>query len=198
MNEDSIRRRDSLKRALAFSLSGGGLIAPASVRAQQARGNAQVLVAYMSRSGNARVVAGQIARANRADLFEILPAQPYPEEYQQTVDQAKRESDAGYEPPLSATVSAIATYRVVFLGFPIWGMTTPPPIRSFLSNHDLAGKTVVPFITHGGYGTGRSISVLAQMAPGARIADAFVMKADQERDTLERVSEWLARRPTVR
>jgi flavodoxin len=198
MREISIGRRDSLKRALFFSLSTGGLVAPSSVRAQQAPGNGRVLVAYMSRSGNTRVVAGQIARANQADLFEILPARPYPEDYQQTVDQARRESDAGYEPPLKATVSAIASYRIVFLGFPIWGMTAPPPIRSFLSQHDLAGKTMVPFITHGGYGTGRSISVLVQKAPTARITDAFVMKADQERDTLERVTEWLARRPAVR
>jgi len=95
-------------------------------------------------------------------------------------------------------VPAIATYRVVFLGFPIWGMTAPPPIRSFLAQHDLAGKTVVPFITHGGHGVGQSLSVLAQKAPRARITDAFVMKADQERDTLERVTQWLARRPAER
>jgi len=197
MNEISIGRRDSLKRGLLIALSGGGVIAPSSGRTQQAPGDAKVLVAYMSRTGNTRVIAGQIARANQADLFEILPAQPYPEDYRQTVDQAKRESDAGHEPPLRATVPAIASYQVVFLGFPIWGMTAPPPIRSFLAQHDLAGRTVVPFITHGGYGTGQSLSVLAQKAPRARITDAFVMKADQERETLERVTQWLARRPAV-
>jgi hypothetical protein len=68
-----------------------------------------------------RVVAGQIARAHRADLFEIVPAEPYPEDYRQMVEQAKRESDAGYEPPLKATVLDIGRYGVVFLGFPIWG-----------------------------------------------------------------------------
>jgi flavodoxin len=198
MNEASNDRRDSLKRGLLLSIFGAGIGAPGSGGAQPEQRNGKVLVAYMSRSGNTRVVAGQIARANQADLFEILPAQPYPEDYRQTVEQAKRESDAGYEPPLSSTVTAIAGYRLVFIGFPIWGMTAPPPVRSFLSRHDLAGKTVVPFITHGGYGTGQSLAVLAQKAPKAQIMDAFVMKADQERDTLERVTQWLARRPAVR
>jgi hypothetical protein len=92
-------------------------------------------------------------------------------------------------------VPDIGRYSVVFLGFPIWGMTAPPPIRSFLARHDLSGKTLVPFITHGGYGVGQSLAVLARQASGARIADAFVMQADQERDTLERVTRWLERRP---
>ena len=83
------------------------------------------------------------------------------------------------------------TSEVVFLGFPIWGMTAPPVIRSFLSASDLSGKTLVPFITHGGYGTGRSLSVLADLAKGARIFRPFVMKADQERRTLAQVSSWL-------
>ncbi len=97
-----------------------------------------------------------------------------------------------------ATVPGMERYRTVFLGFPIWGMTAPPPIRSFLARHDLADKTIVPFITHGGYGTGRSLSVLARLAPRAGIADAFVMQADQERDTAERVTRWLERRPASR
>jgi flavodoxin len=186
------------RRALLFAATGSAGAALAVGRAQAVQHNGPVLVAYLSRSGNTRVVAGQIARANRADLFELVPAQPYPEDYQQMVDQAKRESDAEHEPPLKATVSDIARYQIVFLGFPIWGMTAPPPIRSFLSHHDLSGKALVPFITHGGYGVGQSLAVLARKARGARIAEAFVMRADQERDTLQRVTRWLGRQPVGR
>ena len=149
------------------------------------------LVAFFSRTGNTRVIAGQIRRAHAADLFEITPATPYPEEYQATVDQAERETRSGVRPALAATMPALSSYEAVFLGFPIWGMTAPPVIRSFLSAHDLSGKTLVPFITHGGYGTGRSQSVLADHAKGARIVRPFVMQADQERRTLAQVSSWL-------
>ena len=90
-----------------------------------------------------------------------------------------------------ATVPNIDSYEVIFLGFPIWGMTAPSVIRSFLSSHDLSEKTVVPFITHGGYGLGQSLAVVAEHAPRARLIDGFAMQADQERETLSQVTSWL-------
>ena len=101
-------------------------------------------------------------------MFEIRGAEPYPEDYRQTVEQARRETEAGREPPLRENVSDLAKHSIVYLGFPIWGMTVPPLIRSFLSRHDLTGKTLVPFITHGGYGIGNALSVIARLAPKAR------------------------------
>lgn len=155
----------------------------------------KVLVACFSRTGNTRVVAKQIQRARNADLFEIVPAAAYPEDYEQTVAQAQRERESNFEPPLRATVPNLSDYDTVFLGFPIWGQTAPPVIRSFLSAHDLSGKALVPFITHGGYGLGNSLSVVATHARGAQIADtAFSMEADQERRTLEQVTRWLGGR----
>ncbi|MBL9217023.1 MAG: hypothetical protein JNG82_00935 [Opitutaceae bacterium] len=151
----------------------------------------KTLVAYFSRSGNTRVIAGQIHRALGTDLFEIEPVTPYPEDYEQTVEQARRERDRGYEPPLKSTVANIAAYETIFLGFPIWGETAPPIIRSFLSRHDLSGKTLIPFITHGGYGLGSSLSVLAQHALRARLVEGLTMEADQERRTLNTVTQWL-------
>jgi hypothetical protein len=60
----------------------------------------------------------------------------------------------------------------------------------------VAGKTLIPFITHGGYGLGSSLSVLAAHASRARLLDAgFVIQADQERQTLERVTRWLGAQP---
>lgn len=155
------------------------------------RDGPRTLVAYFSRSGNTRVVAGLIQRARGTDLFEIRPATPYPEDYLETVEQARKERDSGYEPALEAKVSNMADYDTVFLGFPIWGETTPPLIRSFLSAHDLSGKTLIPFVTHGGYGLGNSQSVFARHAPKARLLKGFVMEMDQERRTMERVTSWL-------
>lgn len=155
----------------------------------------RVLVAYFSRSGNTRVVAGLVHRARNADLFQIEPATPYPDDYFATVEQARRERDDGDRPALKATGPALANYGTLFLGFPIWGETAPPVIRSFLSAHDLSGKTVVPFITHGGYGLGNSLSVLPAHAPRARFMDGFSMQAPQERQTIARVSDWLGALP---
>lgn len=179
---------------LAAALLGSS---PAAAEASEAtalkaqRGGQRVLVAYFSRSGNTRVIAGQLQRDLKAELFEIEPATPYPEDYEQTVEQARKERDSGFEPPLKATVPDIRSYDTVFLGFPIWGETTPPVIRSFLAAHDLSGKTLIPFITHGGYGPGNSLAVLEKYEPQARIEKPFVIEADQERRTMNQVRDWL-------
>jgi flavodoxin len=185
-----LSRRAMLTAPALLSLAAGTVVcAEPAGRARSA--GSTILVAYFSRSGNTRVIAGITQRALAADLFEIRPARPYPEDYGQTVEQARQERDRGYEPPLEATVPDVAAYETVFLGFPIWGETTPPVIRSFLRAHDLSGRTLSPFITHGGYGLGNSLAVLADHAPNARIESPFSMEADQERWTLNRVTSWL-------
>ena len=173
------------------------LLLPLSVSALAKKSDTgKTLVVYFSRTGNTRVMARQIQRARGAALFEIQPAMPYPEDYDKTVAQARRERDSDFEPALQARVVDMAEHSTVFLGFPIWGQTAPPVIRSFLSNHDLAGKTLIPFITHGGYGLGNSLKVLAAHAPQARLLETGLsMEADQERRTLTRVTDWLRRVP---
>jgi flavodoxin len=152
----------------------------------------KTLVAYFTRSGNTRVVAGAIHRAQASDIFEIKPAQPYPEDYEGTVERARVERDRGIEPALMQQVTEMGQYETIYLGFPIWGETAAPVIRSFLRAHDLRGRTIRPFITHGGYGLGNSLSVLASHAPRVRIEPVFSMEADQERRTLDRVRDWLS------
>lgn len=187
--------RDSPRRTVMAALAAlplGAASAASNARGREMRQvGSRTLVAYFSRSGNTRVVAGLIHRARSTDLFEIRPASPYPEDYLETVARASKESENGYKPPLEAKVPATAGYDTVFLGFPIWDETAPPVIRSFLSAHDLSGKTLIPFITHGGYGPGNSKSVLASHASKARLLDGFVMEMDQERRTMERVTSWL-------
>ena len=186
-----ISRREALKRSLLLSLATGLSVSANSSGAQQASASSRILVAYFTRTGNTQVIARQIRRALDTDLFEVEPAEAYPEDYEATVSQAEREREAGYEPPLKAMVPNIDAYETIFLGFPIWGMTAPSVIRSFLSNHNLSGMTVVPFITHGGYGLGQSLAVVAEHAPQARLIDGFSLQADQDRATLSRVTDWL-------
>ncbi len=186
-------RRELLGTIASVALGAGTAVAGGSSRAVAQSSGSKILVVYFTRTGNTRVIAQLIRRTLRADIVEIAPAAPYPEDYETTVNQAQRERDSSYQPPLAAAVPDIGANEVVFLGFPIWGETIPPVIRSFLAQHDLTGKTLVPFITHGGYGPGRSMSTVKQLAPGARVLDPFVMEADQERRTMTQVSNWLSK-----
>lgn len=185
---------DPARRAVMAALATlplGGAAATSSGGGEMRRAGSRTLVAYFSRSGNTRVIAGLIHRQLGTDLFEIRPATPYPEDYLQTVEQARQERDSGRERALESKVPNIADHDTVFLGFPIWGETAPSVIRAFLTAHDLSGKTLIPFVTHGGYGLGDSQSVLASHAPRSRLLRGMVMEADQERRTMNRVADWL-------
>jgi flavodoxin len=185
-----ISRRNMLEASFALLL-GAGLLSGRSFATAQTRGESRTLVVYLSRSGNTRVIGGYLQRRFQADLFEVRTAEPYPEDYQAHVDLAQRQQEAGIRPELAESVENIASYDTIFLGFPIWGMALPVPIQTFLTTHDLSSKTVVPFITHGGYGTGSAPEMLADLAPNARILEPFVLEMDQERATLNSVSSWL-------
>lgn len=183
-------RRQSLAIGLGTSL--GLLGGPAA--AQPTSGRSRTLVAFFTRSGNTRLIASKVRRDLGADQFEITPAEPYPEDYEATVAQAEREKQAGYEPPLKESVAEIGAYSTVYLGYPIWGSTAPTVIKSFLSKHDLAGKELVPLITHGGYGAGDSVAVLRRIAPKARLGRPFIIRMDQERAILKELAGWMQTR----
>lgn len=127
------------------------------------------------------VVDGMLSRLNtdRIDLYEAHVAQ------------ARTERDARATPRLAEHLDDLARYDTVFLGSPVWGDAMPAPLRSFLATHDLGGKTIAPFITHGGFGIGSLPGTLAELAPEARILAPFVLECDQERRTLDRLSDWL-------
>jgi flavodoxin len=190
MNDDHDPRRRTVMAALA-ALPLSGAVSASDNTGEHRQTGFRTLVAYFTRSGNTKVIAGLIHRTRSTDLFEIRPATPYPEDYLTTVEQARKERDAGFEPALESVVPNLKQYDTVYLGFPIWGETTPPVIRAFLSAHDLCGKNLIPFVTHGGYGLGDSLSVVRQHAPKATLLDGFEMEADQERRTMNLVKAWL-------
>ncbi|MGO4855068.1 flavodoxin [Phaeovulum sp. W22_SRMD_FR3] len=185
METKGISRRTALLAPLLAAAFGA---AATSARAQQTEGRA--LVAYVIRSGNARVIAGALSRQFNARLFEIRTAEPYPEDYEAHVSQARAEQDARATPKLAEHLEDLARFETVFLGSPVWDGTMPAPMRSFLTRHDLTGKTIAPFLTHGGLGTGGLLDTLAELAPAANFLPPFVLECDQERRTLDRLADW--------
>ncbi len=81
------------------------------------------------------------------------------------------------------------TYDMVFIGFPTWGMQLPPPVKSFLSNYDLAGKTVIPFNTNAGYGIGSTFETVRQLCPDSKLIEGYSTKGGVERDGIVFVME---------
>ncbi|MFV0358755.1 flavodoxin [Tropicimonas sp.] len=169
--------------AAASGWAGGG--------AARAQGGGQTAVVFLSRSGNTRMLAGHLSRRFNADLIEVRPRDPWPDDYDRMVDWASRWREGDQLLPLEHAPD-LSGHDTVFLGFPIWGGSLPAPMRSFLTAADLSGKTVLPFITHGGYGPGNTMAAVHGLAPNASFMPEFILRCDQERDTLNALRGWLS------
>lgn len=125
---------------------------------QPAAAAPKILIAYYSYSGNTKEVAEAIHEKIGGDIFEIKTEGSYPEAYRPMTQQAKKEIQDGYRPKLTTSVADISQYDIVFLGSPNWWGTITPQVSSFLAAYNLSGKTVIPFVTHGGGGVQNTVT----------------------------------------
>ena len=103
------------------------------------------------------------------DLVRLDTAVPYTGSYNDVVDQDQREVNAGFEPKLKPLPVNVADYDVIAVGTPTWWYTMAPAVKTFLRGQNFAGKTVVPFMTNGGW-PGRVIKDKKAACPGADFA----------------------------
>ena len=131
----------------------------------------KTLVAYFSASGVTERAAKEIAGAVDADLYEILPAQPYTDADLDWTDKKSRSTaemnDPACRPEIAGTVENMEQYDTVFIGFPIWWYVEPRIVDTFLESYDFSGKTVIPFATSGGSGIGGAEKSLREHCPKA-------------------------------
>ena len=144
--------------------------APAESEPETQPETGKTLVVYYSASGNTERVAKDIAEAAGADLFEIVPTEPYTDDDLDWTDDNSRvtrehEDESLRDVPLTTTeVPDWDSYDTVFIGYPIWWGIAAWPVDTFVKNNDFTGKTVIPFATSSSSGMGQSGSLLADMA----------------------------------
>ncbi|QEM12266.1 flavodoxin [Mucilaginibacter rubeus] len=142
----------------------------------------KVLIVYLSRTNNTKAIANIIHDEVGGKLVALELERPYPENYQAIVQQVAKENETGYLPALKTKIDSIDQYDVVFVGFLTWGMKLPPPVKSFLKQYDLSGKTIVPFNTNAGYGIGSTFETVKELCPKSKVSDGFTTKGGIERD----------------
>jgi len=149
----------------------------------------KILIVYLSRTNNTKAIAEIIHKNAGGTLVALELEKPYPDNYQATVQQVLKENETGYLPPLKTKIDSIQNYDVVFVGFPTWGMKLPPPMKSFLKQYDLSGKTIVPFNTNDGYGIGSSFDTVKELCPKSKILEGFSIRGGTESDGRARLSK---------
>lgn len=149
------------------------------------------LVAYFSASGTTRKIAEMIAEAAEADLYEIVPKQPYSKADLNWMDKKSRSSvemnDKKYRPEITDTNANINKYDEIILGFPIWWYVAPTIINTFLECYDFSDKKIVLFATSGGSGFGNTVKELIPSAPDANIVEGKILNNVSKRD----VENWV-------
>ena len=138
----------------------------------------KLLIVYYSWSnGNTERIAKKLQNIAGGDLLKIDTAVPYSGSYNEVVDQGQREVNRGYEPQLKPISVNIADYDVIAVGTPTWWYTMAPAVKTFLHKNSFAGKTVVPFMTNGGW-PGHVIKDMKNACIGADVVCDMQVKFD--------------------
>jgi len=161
------------------------------ISAANAAPESRKLIVYYSWSGNTRYVAEQIQYLTGADIFELKPVNPYPEDFHATAERGRRELDSGYRPPLAGRIYNLADYDVIFIGFPNWFGTLAIPLFTFLESYDLSGKIIAPFISHGRGGLQNTLTDLKALVIDSTFTEEFAVY--RRETTQSDISQWLDR-----
>lgn len=141
---------------------------PTETAAEPETTGGKTLVVYYSASGNTERVANAIAASANADLFELVPVEPYTSDDLNWTNPDSRVSVEHDDPEqryVELTVTTVENwdaYDTVFIGFPIWWGIAAWPVNEFIANNDFTGKKVIPFATSSSSGLGESGELLAQ------------------------------------
>mgnify|MGYP000394909713 CR=1 FL=1 len=149
------------------------------------------LVAFFSASGTTKRVAEMIASAVDADMYEIMPKQPYSKADLNWMDKKSRSSvemsNKKIRPEITDTDAHIEEYDTIILGFPIWWYVAPTIVNTFLEKYDFSGKKIVLFATSGGSGFGNTVKELKPSAPGAEIVEGKLLN----RANKQEIEKWV-------
>lgn len=147
----------------------------------------KTLVAYFSAQGTTAALARELAAKTGADLFEIVPREPYSAAditWTNPLARCNREKIGKKDVPVAGTVVDWESYDRVYLGFPIWYYGAPNVVNTFCKGYDWQGKRVALFATSGGSGIGRTVEKLRPYVAGGEIVKAEVIRGGKTLDDI--------------
>lgn len=142
--------------------------------------------------GNTQYIAQLIHQSVGGDLFEINTKQEYPGSHDPLLEFAFEEKEKNARPELAAHIDNFDEYDTIFIGYPNWNADLPMPLYSFFEEYDFSGKTVIPFVTHGGSGFSRTVDTIAELEPEATmIKDGLSLSRNNVAEAQNDVTNWI-------
>ena len=151
----------------------------------------KTLIVYFSWSGHTRTVANIIHDLTGSDIVEIEVEEPYSSVYSEVTARARQELDNDIRPALVTKVENMDEYDTLIVGTPIWSSRLSTPVKSFLASYDLSGKKILPFCTHGGSGTARSVDNIREVCPDSEILSPLAVSGSRAESSRSEVERWL-------
>lgn len=202
--------------AMTFSLSAcsekttqppeGGWQNPSTDTERPVNQEANVLVVYFSvpdnrdnsyvevdgaRLGNTQFMAYIIQENTGANIFRILPTTPYPTDHDALLEVAQEEIRTNARPEIEGTIENFDAYDVVFVGYPNWNAGMPYIMYSFFESYDFSGKTIVPFMTHGGSGFSGTPGTIAELEPDATMLEGKAISRSSIEYAEQEIIDWI-------
>lgn len=141
--------------------------------------------------GNTRVAAGMLEELTGADIFCIEPVNPYPDDYRQTIDIAKKELQAAARPGIRGVTPDVREYETIILGYPNWWGTFPMIVATFLESSDFSGKTILPLCTNEGSGMGTSEMDIKNICSQSDVRPGLAVTGGQVKHARPQIETWL-------
>lgn len=150
------------------------------------------LIIYYSYTNNTKKIAEQIKESIDADICEIETVKPYLGDYDTVVNQGKEEVDSGYKPEIKPIPVNFEDYDTIILGTPVWWYTYAPAVSTFLSQYDLSNKTIIPFVTNGGW-IGHTVKDIKNACKNSKVINDIDIKFDKDGMVLaeEKLEKWI-------
>ena len=140
--------------------------------------------------GNTEKVAKMVAADTGADLFKIEQAEPYADDYNTCIEQAKQDLRSKVRPALAHNLGSLDEYDEIYLGYPIYWGDMPMAVYTFLEQFDWNGKTVHPFCTHEGSGLGSTVRKVQKTCRGANVTSGLAIHGSSVDAAAQTVRDW--------
>ena len=147
--------------------------------------------------GNTKILAEMIAERIDADIYEIVPAEPYPDDYDAVVDRNRAEQDADARPGIAGDLPDVSGYDTVFIGSPVWSQQAPMIMYTFVESVDLTNKTILPFVTYAVSGMSGVDDDYRAALTNSTVVDGLAIRGEDVSVAGAEVDQWLAGQRTI-
>lgn len=152
------------------------------------------LIVYFSYSNNTRKIAYKIKDYLNCDILEIKTVTPYSNDYNTVVNDEHNSEASNYLPEIEKINVDLNMYDTIILGTPVWWYRPVPAIRTFLTQYDLSGKTIIPFATNAGW-LGRTFIEIKKLCSNSKIENemniVFESYSDKLKTDEKEIDNWI-------